>query len=95
MRVRVIPNAKTPQLLWRDGGWVLRVRAKPMDGKANAEVEKTLSSLANCRVRVVSGLKSRVKEVVCDNIPDKDLHERVCAGVAELGQTCRNEAPVP
>lgn len=95
MRVRVIPNAKTPALLWRESGWVLRVRAKPMDGKANAEAEKLLSTLAKCRVRVVSGQKSRVKVVAAEGITEKNLHERVCAGVAELGQTCRIEVPVP
>jgi hypothetical protein len=65
LRVQVIPNAK--QLAFtdcRDGEWVLRLNARPVDGKANkAAVEfiaKTFG-IARSRVLLVSGEKGRHK----------------------------------
>lgn len=39
------------------------VKAKPLDGKANLEVEKVLSKHFSRKARIVSGFKSRKKVI--------------------------------
>ena len=65
MKVRVIPNARKSEFAGcRDGEWVLRLNAPPVDGKANkAAVEFIANSLGIPRsgVSLVSGEKGRHK----------------------------------
>ena len=43
---------------------ILRVRAPPLDGRANKEVESTLSEITGFRCQVVRGQTSRQKTVM-------------------------------
>lgn len=43
---------------------VLRVRAPPLDGRANKEVESTLSEITGFRCQVVRGQTSRQKTIL-------------------------------
>ena len=43
---------------------ILRVRAPPLDGRANKEVEATLSEITGFRCQVVRGQTSRQKTVL-------------------------------
>jgi hypothetical protein len=65
LRVRVIPNARESEFtVCREGEWILRLNAPPVDGKANkAAVEFIARSLglARSRVSLVSGEKGRHK----------------------------------
>lgn len=67
--VQVSPNASKPGIggvdEWRKRV-VLKVRAPPVDGKANKEVETLLSKLSGGRARVTSGLTSRQKTVLIE-----------------------------
>jgi len=65
LKVRVIPNAKRSEFAGRrDGEWILRLNAPPVEGKANkAAVEfisKTLG-LSRSGVLLISGEKGRHK----------------------------------
>ncbi len=65
LKVRVIPNARKSEFDGcRDGEWVLRLNAPPVDGKANkAAVEFIAKSLGISRsgVSLISGEKGRHK----------------------------------
>ena len=65
LKVRVIPNARRSEFAGaRDGEWVLRLNAPPVDGKANkAAIEFISKSLGVSRsgVSLVSGEKGRHK----------------------------------
>ena len=65
LKVRVIPNARKSEFAGsRDGEWILRLNAPPVDGKANkAAVEFISKSLGISRsgVSLISGEKGRHK----------------------------------
>ena len=65
LRVRVIPNAKRAEFAGcREGEWILRLNAPPVDGKANKcaveFIAKTLG-ISRSGVSLVSGEKGRHK----------------------------------
>ena len=79
LTVRVQPNASADRI----GDWEtdaagrtylkVRVRAVPEDGKANAAVEKLVAKwlgVPKSAVKVVTGLKSRLKGLDIDAPPD-------------------------
>lgn len=73
VRLRVSPNARSTGLegLYGDAALKLRVAAPPVEGKANAEVERFLAErtgAASSDVRVVRGLSGRDKTVFMDGI---------------------------
>jgi hypothetical protein len=67
LQVKVIPNARASSLTeLEDGTWRARVRARPVDGKANAELEAMIAhrfGVPKSRVTVVRGGSSRLKVV--------------------------------
>lgn len=68
VRLRVSPNARRSELhgACGDSALKLRVAAPPVDGRANAEVERFLADLTGAsasEVRVVRGLSGRDKTV--------------------------------
>ncbi len=71
IRVHVIPNSKKFEIVgwdhWRDS-LVIRVKNKPEGGKANKELVNQLKSMFGVNVKIVSGDKSRDKEIMfeCD-----------------------------
>lgn len=66
IRVKVIPNSKTDQVI-REGDWFLvRVKEPPKEGRANQAVIRLLAqylSVPRDSVRISSGLKSRNKVI--------------------------------
>jgi uncharacterized protein len=80
VRLRVAPNAKTTGLQgpYGDTALKLRVAAPPVDGKANAEVERFVAErmgAAPSRVRVVRGLSGRDKTVFVDGVGVERVRE--------------------
>ena len=80
VRLRVSPNAKTTVLQGRHGhaAFKLRVAAPPVDGKANAEVERFVAErigAAPSRVRIVRGLSGRDKTVFVDGVGVERVRE--------------------
>ena len=80
VRLRVSPNAKTTGLQGPhgDAALKLRVAAPPVDGRANAEVERFVAErtgAAPSRVRVVRGLYGRDKTVFVDGVGVERVRE--------------------
>jgi len=91
VRVRLTPKAAQDRIdgedRLADGSVVLmvRVRAIPVDGAANAALETLLANaagVARSRVSVVSGATSRIKIVEIQGAPD-DLAARLSCTLSE------------
>lgn len=67
IKVRVTTNAKRSEVAEGEGMMRVRLKAKPEDGRANAELIRVLSAHfgveKNC-VKILKGLKSRDKTVL-------------------------------
>lgn len=70
MQVRVKPNAKDSSLTeGEDGVWQARLKAPPVDGKANQELIKLIAKHFGCpksSVSIRSGASGRMKLVRVD-----------------------------
>ena len=71
LRVRVKPNARTPGVDEEpDGTLVVRVKAPPVDGKANAELVAVLAEhlgVRKAQVSIRSGAAGRMKLVTIED----------------------------
>ena len=70
LRVRVTPGARSEALTIEDGRVLVKVRAKPTDGAANAAVEALVAralGVATSRCRIVRGATSREKLLAIAN----------------------------
>ena len=81
MRLRVSPGAKANALkgMYGEGALRLSVAAPPVDGKANAEVERFLSvllDLPKSGVCVVGGLSGRDKTVLLRGVEPDQVRAR-------------------
>jgi hypothetical protein len=67
LRVKVKPNSRVSSLeQGPDGNWLARVKAPPVDGKANAELVNLIAAHFNCRkaaVEIRAGASGRDKRV--------------------------------
>ncbi|OGO50874.1 MAG: hypothetical protein A2148_07930, partial [Chloroflexi bacterium RBG_16_68_14] len=81
IRVRLTPRAARDEVAgWQ--GKVLRVRvtAPPIEGEANAALERLLARLLRLprsAVRVVSGARAREKTVAIDGVSREELSDRL------------------
>ena len=79
--VKVHPRARQSALAGRLGeAWKLDLAAPPVDGKANEECIRFFAELAGvprARVRIVTGLTSRMKVVEIEGIAQEDLERRL------------------
>ena len=75
--IRVQPRAKRDEVVGeRAGAIVIRLRAPPVDGKANAALIEFIANAANLprsRVEIVRGATAREKVVRVAGIAEKDL----------------------
>ncbi len=80
LRVHVIPNSKENRIEGYDS-WkkavVIRIKAPPVEGKANRELENFLSNFFGCKVEIISGKKSRNKVVIIKGMDEKDAYDRI------------------
>ena len=63
MIVKVTPNSKRDEVFLRDGVVCVKVSCPPEDGKANKRATQVLEKALGCKVTIVSGQKSREKEI--------------------------------
>jgi hypothetical protein len=81
LTVKVHPRAKRSAIAGRLGdAWKLALAAPPVDGKANDECVRFFAELAGVprsRVRIVTGLTSRLKVVEIEGVPQEDLERRL------------------
>jgi uncharacterized protein (TIGR00251 family) len=84
LTVKVHPRTKRSAVAGRLGdAWKLSLAAPPVDGKANDECVRFLAEFAGVprsRVRILTGLTSRVKVVEIEGVPQEDLERRLTAG---------------
>lgn len=77
LTIKVHPRAKRSAVTGRLGdAWKVALAAPPVDGKANDECIRFLAELAKvprARVRIVSGLTSRLKVVEIEGISQDEL----------------------
>lgn len=69
IQVRVKPNARASELVEGDGGWVARLKAPPVDGRANAELVRLVAErfgVPRSAVSIRSGAGGRLKLVDID-----------------------------
>jgi len=79
--VKVQPRAKVTRVAGRmEVAYRLQLAAPPVDGKANEECIQFLAKMAGVaksRVRIVSGLASRMKIVEIDGIGQEEMERRL------------------
>ena len=77
LQVKVKPRARTSELVQeQDGTWSAKLKAAPVDGKANEELIGLVAARFGCRkadVTIKAGAGARVKLV---RIVDGGTHER-------------------
>ncbi len=81
LRVRLTPRASREQVALReDGTLAVRVTAPPVEGRANAALERAVAGALGVppsRVSVVRGARSRDKTVRIDGLDADGLAERL------------------
>ncbi len=79
IRVRLTPrSARNVITGWRDGLLRVRVTAPPVDGKANAALERLVAKALGVRkgaVSVVSGARGREKTVAIEGYSQVEIHD--------------------
>ena len=79
IRVRLTPKAAHDGITgWRDGLLRVRVTAPPVDGKANAALERLVAKALGVRksaVSVVSGARGREKSIAIDGYSEAEVHD--------------------
>ncbi len=73
LTVRVIPNAKTNEIVgYENGAWKIRLNAPPIEGRANEALVRFLAEkldLAPSEIEIRKGTTSKIKSL---NVP---MHE--------------------
>ena len=81
LTVRVTPRAGRDEITGvRDGVLQVRLKAPPVEGAANAGLERFLArqlSVAQSDVAVVMGLRSRTKQVVIQGLDTAEVERRL------------------
>lgn len=81
IRVRLTPRAARDAIVgWQDGVLRVRVTAPPVEGRANAALERLLAGalgLPKSAVRVVAGAQSRDKTVAVEGIAQEEALRRL------------------
>lgn len=82
LRVQVIPNAKTSEIVGKfDGVWKVRLHAPPIEGRANEELIRLLSEKLDCapsEIDIEKGAGSKYKTI---SVPDR-IHPDAMDGIA-------------
>ncbi len=85
--VKVQPRAKVTRVVGRmENAYRLQVAAPPVDGKANEACISFLAEVAGVaksRVRIISGLASRVKIVEIEGIGQEEMERRLGPGLRD------------
>ena len=81
LRVRVIPNAKKTEFSGqREGEWILRLNAPPVDGKANKAAVEFIAkclSVSRSAVSLAAGEKSRHKIFEIVGLENSDVARKL------------------
>ncbi len=78
IRVRLTPRSASNEIIgWRDGLLRVRVTAPPIDGKANAALERLIAKTLGVRksaVSLVSGARGREKTIEIEGYREAEVH---------------------
>jgi uncharacterized protein (TIGR00251 family) len=81
LTVKVHARAKWSRLAGRHGDtWKLDLAAPPVQGKANQECVRFFAELAGVprsRVRIVTGLTSRIKVIEIEGVTQEEIESRL------------------
>lgn len=81
LRVRLTPRAGRDEVtLLSDGSLAVRVTAPPVDGRANAALERAVAralGIAPSRVTLVRGARSREKTLLVDGLDEQGVRARL------------------
>lgn len=84
LKVRLTPRAAREQVTLRDdGSLAVRVSAPPVDGRANAALERAVAGalgIAPSRVSLVRGARGRDKTLRVDGLGEADVRRLLAAG---------------
>lgn len=76
-QVRVVPRSSRSEIAGiRDDALKIRLKAPPVEGRANDECIRFFAALLGVkrdRVRILSGLKSKTKTIAVSGLRKKDL----------------------
>ncbi|MFH1057003.1 MAG: DUF167 domain-containing protein [Candidatus Micrarchaeota archaeon] len=75
--MKVIPNAKAFSVSLGEGVLKVRVRSPAEGGRANGELEKTLSKKLGKKVSITKGFKSREKEIQVEGMDEEEVVQKV------------------
>lgn len=70
IEVRVKPNSKRSEISYLESSYTANLRSKPHEGKANTELISLLAKyfdVSRSCIRIVKGMKGRIKVVQIDN----------------------------
>ncbi len=81
IRVRLTPRSARDELAgWQDGELRVKVTAPPLEGKANAALERLLAQVLRVpktSVRVVAGARGRTKTVAIEGLSQDEALARL------------------
>ena len=66
IQIKVKPNSKTEQVVEEDGGFIVKVKEPPIEGRANRAVIRLLAKhfgVSEAQVKISKGFKSRAKVI--------------------------------
>ena len=65
LEILVKPNSKSPGIeITNDSKWIIRVRERAIEGKANEAVIEAISekmNIAKSKIKLIRGMKSKIK----------------------------------
>lgn len=66
IQIQVKPNSKSEEIIEEGGGFIVRVKEPPVEGKANRAVIRLMAKhlgIPENRLRISSGFRSKVKVI--------------------------------
>ena len=82
LQVRVKANSKFNKIE-KDlaGNWILKIKAPPVDGKANNELIKFIAeklSISKSSIKILSGHSSKIKRISIEGVEIAQAEEKFC-----------------
>jgi uncharacterized protein (TIGR00251 family) len=89
IRVRVTPRAARDEIGgWQDGRLIVRLRAPPVEGRANGALVRLLAErldVAQAAIQIVGGATARSKRIRVEGLTPTELQRRLAASERSKG----------
>jgi uncharacterized protein (TIGR00251 family) len=88
LNIHVIPGSKLNQIsgFMENGLLKIKIKAKPIEGKANKELIKTLArilAIKESEIEISSGQNSRNKKVIVRGINERNLQKKISDSISQ------------